>query len=295
MTLGPEDVESAKLTDLLTLFLAGGLNRRKDIVPGLFVLVRGVDRAQSALGHLCDREELGVSTKHDVSSTSGHIGSDGDGTDSARLSDNGRLAGVVLRVQDLVADAALGQHLREPLALFDARGSDQDRLAGGVTGDDVLDDLAVFCRLVPVNEVRVVQANHRLVGRNRHHTQLVGGHKLARLGLCRSGHAGELLIQPEVVLEGNRGESLVLRLDGHPLLGLDGLVDALVIPAAGQNTPGVLINDQDFTVDDDVVLVFAEQRLGLNGVVQERNQRGVGRLIEVVDAEVVFDFLDSRF
>src|SRR3546814_5192696 len=38
-----------------------------------------------------------------------------------------------------------------------------------------------------------------------------------------AGHAGHLRIQAEVVLEGDRGEGLVLVLDGHPLLGLERL------------------------------------------------------------------------
>ena len=54
----------------------------------------------------------------------------------------------------------------------------------------------------------------------------------------------------------------------------------------------MLVDDEDLAVEDDVLLVVAEQLLGLDGVVQERDQRGVGRLVEVLDAEVVLDLGD---
>ena len=56
----------------------------------------------------------------------------------------------------------------------------------------------------------------------------------------------------------------------------------------------MLVNDQNFAVHYHVVFVALEQRLGANRVVEERNQRGVSSLVEVADAEVVFDLLDTR-
>jgi hypothetical protein len=53
----------------------------------------------------------------------------------------------------------------------------------------------------------------------------------------------------------------------------------------------VLVDDEHLAVHDDVVLVVAEQLLGLDGVVEERDERGVDRVVEVVDAEVVLDLL----
>ena len=55
----------------------------------------------------------------------------------------------------------------------------------------------------------------------------------------------------------------------------------------------MLVDDQHLAVEDDVLLVVAEQLLGLDGVVQERDQRGVRRLVEVLDAEVVLDLGDA--
>src|SRR3546814_5812024 len=48
----------------------------------------------------------------------------------------------------------------------------------------------------------------------------------ACLGHCRAGHAGQLRVESEVVLEGDRSERLVFLLDGDAFLGLERLVQA---------------------------------------------------------------------
>ena len=66
--------------------------------------------------------------------------------------------------------------------------------------------------------------------------ELVDLVELLRFGFRRSGHAGELLVHAEVVLERDRGQRLVLLLDLHAFLRFDGLVQAVATsggPASG--------------------------------------------------------------
>ncbi len=126
-----------------------------------------------------------------------------------------------------------------------------------------------------------------------HDAELVDRVELGGLGHRRAGHARELVVHAEVVLEGDRRERLVLVLDLHPLLGLDGLMHALVVAAARQHAAGVLVDDEDLAAEDDVVLVAVEQLLGLDRVVEVADERGVRALVEVVDAEVVLDLVDA--
>ena len=147
--------------------------------------------------------------------------------------------------------------------------------------------------LGPVDEVGLVRADHRLVGRDLHDAELVDLAELGGLGQGRAGHAGELVVEAEEVLQGDGRQRLVLLLDLHPLLGLDRLVHALVVAAAGEDAAGVLVDDQHLAVHDDVVLVALEQLLGLDRVVEEADQRGVHRLVQVVDAEEVLDPLHA--
>ena len=287
-TYSPPTVDDLRglLVDLLLHVLEHG-------VPGGLVLLRGLHRAEALLVHLGDGEELGVAAEHDVGATTGHVRGDGDRAEPAGLGDDRGLAGVVLRVEHLVLDAALGEQLGQVLALLDAGRADQHRLALLVPLGDVLDDLLELGLLVLVDEVGLVHADHRLVRRDRHDAELVGAHELGRLGLGGTGHAGELLVEAEVVLQRDGGEGLVLGLDRDALLGLDRLVDALVVAAADQDAAGVLVDDEHLAVHDDVVLVALEQRGRLDRVVEERDQRRVRRLVQVVDAEVVLDLLDA--
>ena len=210
------------------------------------------------------------------------------------LGDDRRLTLVVLGVQHLVRDAAPLEHPGQDLGFLHARGADQDRLPGLAPLGDVLDARLELGLRGLVDDVGLVGADHRLVGRDRDHAELVDLVELGGLGHGRAGHAGQLVVKPEVVLQGDGGEGLVLVLDRHPLLGLDGLVHALVVAPAMQDAAGELVHDQDLAVHHDVVLVLLVQLLGLDGVVQEGDQRRVDGVVEVVDAEPVLDLLDAR-
>ena len=62
--------------------------------------------------------------------------------------------------------------------------------------------------------------------RNRHHTKLVDVEKFCRLGLRRAGHARQLLVEAEIILDRDRRERLRLAFDGHAFLRFDGLMQA---------------------------------------------------------------------
>ena len=94
----------------------------------------------------------------------------------------------------------------------------------------------------------MVVADHGHVGGDLHHLEPVDLAELVLLGLGRAGHAGELLVHAEVVLQGDGGQRLVLLADGHVLLGLDGLVQALGVAAALEDAAGELVDDEHLAV-----------------------------------------------
>ncbi len=55
-------------------------------------------------------------------------------------------------------------------------------------------------------------------------------------------------IEPEVILEGDRGEGLVLVLDRDALLGLERLVEAFRIAPSFHHAAGELVDDDDLVV-----------------------------------------------
>ena len=137
-----------------------------------------------------------------------------------------------------------------------------------------------------VDDVGVVVALDGLVGRDLDDVELVDLHKLVRLGEGGTGHTGELIVHAEEVLEGDRGERLALPLDLDPLLGLDGLVQALVVAAAKHQAAGELVHDDDLAVLDHIVHIPLHDAPGPDGLVDVVVQGGVLRVGEVLDVEI---------
>src|SRR5207247_10391086 len=72
--------------------------------------------------------------------------------------------------------------------------------------------------------------------------------------------AGRLLVEAEVVLGGDGGQRLLLRLDRQALLGLDRLVQAVGPPPPRHGPARELVDDDRLAVADEVVRVTVEQR-----------------------------------
>ncbi len=140
----------------------------------------------------------------------------------------------------------------------------------------------------------MVDPDHRPVGGDGHHRQVVGVGELGRLGLGRAGHARQLLVHAEVVLEGDGGEGLVLVLDPDPLLGLHRLVQALRPAPTLEDAAGELVDDLDLAVLDDVVVVALVQLLGPQGGLELVDVVGRQLVVEVVDAEGLLHLGDAR-
>ncbi len=184
---------------------------------------------------------------------------------------------VVLGVQDLVLDPVLLEHVGDQLRLLDRGRADQDRPAGLVDLADLVEDRLVLLVVGPVDHVGVALAGQRPVGRDRDDVELVDLPELVGLGHGRAGHARELLVELEEVLEGDRGEGLVLLLDPDPLLGLDRLVEAVGPLPAGHQAAGELVDDHDLAVHDDVVAVALVEVVGLERVVDQVGPLHVAR------------------
>ncbi len=291
MALGAEHVEPADLADAVALGLAlRPVLGQELVVAGLALVGVGLE----ALGQdVAGRELLGVAAQQDVDATAGHVGGHGDGAQAPGLGHDLGLTEVQLGVQDLVVDALLGEVPGELLGLGHRDGADEHGLTGLVALGDVLDDGVELGVLGLVDEVTLVEAHHRPVGRDGDDLEVVGAGELGGLGLGRSGHAGELVVHAEVVLEGDRGEGLVLLLDLHALLGLDGLVEALGPAPALEDAAGELVDDPHLALLHDVVLVALEQLLGPQRGLQLVDQVLGDLVVHVVDAERLLDGLDA--
>src|SRR5215203_4280769 len=291
--LGADDEQPAGLDDALAVLLDARLDRRQHVLVALLVV--GVAGPQAELRELELREVLGVAAELDVDAAAGHVGGDRDRAGPAGLGDRLALAlGVLgLGVEDRVWDAPALELVAQVLGDLDGDRSDQDRLAVGVALLDLTCDRRPLAVLRLEDLVVAVGADHRPVGRDLHDRQLVDLHELVGLGQRRAGHARELVVHAEVVLERDRRERLVLLLDAHALLRLDRLVQALRPAAAVEDPAGELVDDLDLALDDRVVDVALVQRLSLERLVEVVDERTVLGLVEVVDAEEALGLLDA--
>src|SRR4051812_24526724 len=230
----------------------------------------------------------------DVDAAAGHVGRDRDRTLLARVDDDLGLTRVLLRVQDAVRDPLALEQLAQVFRGLDRDRADQDRLTLLVALLDVAHDGLELPLSGLEDQIVLVVARHVHVGRDLDDVQVVDLDELLLLRLRRTGHAGELLVESEVVLERDRREGDVLLLDLHALLGLDRLVETLRPPAPFHDPARELVDDLDLAVLDDIVDVALVERLGLERLVQVVDELRVARVVEVVDAQRTLDRLDRR-
>ena len=180
---------------------------------------------------------------------------------------------------------SFGELLRD----LDRDRAHQHRLPGLVARLDLVQHGVPLAVLGLVDLVVVVGPHHRPVGRDVDHRQLVDLDELVRLGERGAGHARELVVQAEVVLERDRRERLVLLAHVHALLGLDRLVQSLRPAAAVEDAAGELVDDLHLAVDHRVLLVALVERLRLQRLDQVVDDVAVLGEVHVLDAEELLD------
>ena len=185
-------------------------------------------------------------------------------------------------VEDVVRQSGFLQKTGNQLGVFDAGGTDEDGLSAFVAFFDVFDDGLEFFFGRTENLVVEVFALYGAVGRDDDGFEVVDALELESLGIGGTGHAGKFGVQAEVVLEGDGGEGLVFAFDFHAFFGFDGLVQAFGPAAAGHQTTCKFVNDDDFAVLDDVVLIFVEQRVRAQCCHEVVHQGDVGGGVERV-------------
>ena len=134
---------------------------------------------------------------------------------------------------------------------------------------------------------------HRLVGGHGDDVELVDLPELGGLGHGRAGHAADLVVELEEVLQRDRGQRLVLFLDLHAFLGLDRLVQAVAPLAARHQAAGELVDDDDFAVLHDVVHVALVEVVGLERVVDQVRPLHVAGRVEALDAGQLLGLADA--
>ena len=109
----------------------------------------------------------------------------------------------------------------------------------------------------------MIRAHHRHVSRDHDDIEAIDLAEFKRFGVRGAGHAGELAVEPEVVLERGRCERLRFVLNRYILLRFDRLVDSLRPASPGHRAAGMLIDDNNLTFRQHIVDVTLEQDVRL--------------------------------
>ena len=306
VALGAQDEQAAYLTDLvrlsadLVLVLGLRLGVLLAGIQDLLVVCLGVAGglgnefiAHAGLAQVGLGQILRVAAQHNVGAAAGHVGGHSDRPQLTGLGDDLGLLLMVLGVEHIVLDALALEHIRQLLRLFNGDGAHQNGLSLLVALLDLPDDGTELARFILIHHIVVVNALDRAVGGDLHNVQFIDGAKLLLLGHGSTRHAGELVVQAEVVLEGDGGQGLGFVGYLHVLLGLDGLVEALVIAAAEHQAAGELVHDDDLALFDHIVDVPLHHAVGLDGLVDVVGEGGVLRGGQVFNLEGLLRLLDA--
>ena len=168
---------------------------------------------------------------------------------------------VVLRVQDVMRDAPALQEPAHGLGRFHADGAHEHRYFEPVELRDLVHQRVVLLTARLEDHVVGVLAAHRLIRRDDDHVALVRMPELLRLRLRGARHAGQLRVEPEIILDRDRGEGLRLPLHPDVLLGLDRLMEPVRVAPARHEPAGELVHDEDLFFLHDVLHVFLVERI----------------------------------
>ena len=150
MPLGADDVEAARGHDPFVVFVGGRLRLGEGRVVGRLV---DFGRVEAALVEDLAGKTGRIAAEEDVGAAAGHVRRDRDCPRPPGLGDDPRFLLVELRVEDLVLDAPPLEHRRENLGLLDGHGADENRPAGLLHLDDLVDERVELAALVAEDEV----------------------------------------------------------------------------------------------------------------------------------------------
>ena len=202
-----------------------------------------------------------IATQHDVSATTCHVGGNRDHLRTSGLRDDVGLARVLLGIEHLMRQVGLDKQVINDFGIFDGACSHQHRLAALITLANILDGRFVLLARGFVHAIELVFAFAHPVGRNNDGFEPVDFLELIGFRVGGTRHARQRVVETEIILESNRGQSLVFGLNLNTLFGFHRLVQAIAPAAARHQATGELVHNDDFALLHHIVLVAVVQQI----------------------------------
>ena len=290
MTLGTNNSQAAEFHNAVVINLPLGLDF---FFLSLFLFVRKGFVVVDLLKCLAD-----TAAQDDVGTAAGHVGGNRNHAGTTGFHNDLSFSLMLFSIQHIVRDAFLSQHVADEFGVFNRGRTDEYRLTASVALFNVINNSFVFFLRSAIDLVLLVITNHHAVCRDDNGFKTVNFLEFIGFRIGCTGHTGELFVHTEVVLEGNRRESLVFLLNLNAFFGFYSLMQTVGPAAPFHQTTGEFVNNNDFAVLNDIVLVFNKERMSTERCVQIVKQHDVRRGVQAlaggqqphVDHDL-FDFL----
>ena len=260
MTLGTNNAQTTRSGYCLTLSSADFLCF---FARSFFLLLSSLSWLNSLVTKDIFSHDIWVATQKNIGTTTCHVGCNSNCTLTASLSNNLRLTLMELSVQNVMFNAAFRQNARNTLGVVNGNGTNKYWLTILMTLFNVSYDSLKLSINSTIDQVIEVFTLYRTIRWNNLNRNVINLTELCVLGHCSTGHTGELVVHEEVVLEGDSCQSLVFFTYLNILFCLNCLVKTLRITTAFHDTTSKLINNLNFAVNDNVLLVTMEHILSL--------------------------------
>ncbi len=206
-----------------------------------------------------------------------------------------RFAFVIFGVQHFVLNAHLLQDAGEMLRFLNGNGAHQNGLAFFVQRFDFFGGVAKLLVFGAIDDVRILDADHLLVRRDHRHVKVVNLLEFGLFSVGGTGHARQLLVHAEEVLEGDAGQRLRFALDLDVFFGFDRLVQTIAPAAAGHQTAGEFVNDDDLSLLHHVIAVALVKNVRAQTLLHVVIHLNIGRIIQIAGIEKLLYFEDAFF
>lgn len=128
---------------------------------------------------------------------------------------------------------------------------------------DIFDNSLNFFCFGYIDQICYVFMDYWMVGWYNYGIQFIDRVEFKGFGIGCIGYFCQFFVQMEVVLEGDRGQSLVFVLDFYVFFGFNGLVQIIGLVVVLYCMVSVFIDDDNFVIFDNVVNVVGEQCMGV--------------------------------
>src|SRR5205814_1227757 len=127
---------------------------------------------------------------------------------------------------------------------------------------DLADDGVVLFTPCLVNTIVRILASDGPVRRNDIDVQLVNIVKLGRFRVGGSGHTGQFVIKPEVILNRDRRQRLSFPVNLDSFFRFDSLVQSITPTPTWHLATGIFVYNDDLVILNDVSNILLEQTIG---------------------------------